>query len=156
MESTTCHVNGEIRSVAAPGNTPLLYALRDDLGLKGTRYGCGSGDCGACMVLVDGRPTNSCDIALELTEGKAVTTVEALGRSTEGQALLAAFARRQALQCGYCISGVLISALALLSAQPNVSEGEIRAALDCHVCRCGAHQRIVDAVAEASEALRHG
>lgn len=156
MSAISCHISGEPRSLDAEASTPLLYVLRNDLGLKGVRFGCGAGDCGACMVLVDGRPANACDIAAGLAEGRSLTTVEALGQCAEGQALLAAFARRQALQCGFCISGVLVSALALLRDRPDAGEPEIRTALDRHLCRCGAHQRILDAVSEAAEALRHG
>jgi nicotinate dehydrogenase subunit A len=156
VPAISCRINGEARRIEAAATTPLLYVLRNDLGLKGARFGCGAGDCGACMILVDGRPANACDTAVELAEGKSVTTVEALGQSAEGQALLAAFARRQALQCGFCVSGVLISALALLTARPDAGEDDIRAALDRHVCRCGAHRRILDAVSDAAEALRDG
>ena len=154
--SISFHVNGATRRIEVEGTTPLLYVLRNDLGLKGVRFGCGSGDCGACMILVDGRPANACDIAVEFVEGKSIATVEAVSESAEGRALLAAFARRQALQCGFCVSGVLISALALLQAKPDASDQDVRSALDRHICRCGAHQRILGAVSEASEALRHG
>jgi nicotinate dehydrogenase subunit A len=151
-----CHINGAPVSVAVEGEAPLLYVLRNDLGLKGTRFGCGAGDCGACMVLIDDRPTNACTVALELTEGKAVTTVEALAESEEGRALLGAFAEHQAMQCGYCISGILISALALLRVNRQAADAEIRAALDGHLCRCGSHHRILAAVESAASELRHG
>jgi nicotinate dehydrogenase subunit A len=148
-------VDGEAKRIEVAGTKPLLYVLRNDLGLKGVRFGCGSGDCGACTILIDGRPTNACEIAVELAEGRSITTVESLHESAEGRALLTAFARRQALQCGFCISGVLVSALALLRANPHVGEEDVRSALDHHFCRCGAHQRILDAVSEASQAFRH-
>jgi nicotinate dehydrogenase subunit A len=154
--SVSFHVNGEARRIEVAGTTALLYVLRNDLGLKSVRFGCGAGDCGACMVLVDDRPTNACNIAVESVDGKRITTVEALGESAEGRALLAAFARLQALQCGFCVSGVLISALALLRAKPDARDEDVRLVLDRHFCRCGAHQRILGAVSEASEALRHG
>lgn len=153
--SVSCRVNGEAVSFDASPQTPLLYALRNDLDLKGARYGCGVGDCGACMVMIDGRPANACDTPLEAIEGKAVRTVEALGQTPVGDALVRAFTQHQAAQCGYCASGVLISAAGLLERNPSPDAQEVRAALDRHLCRCGAHQRIVRAVLSAAEELRH-
>jgi len=138
-------VNGIEHEVQAGAGTPLLDLLRDDFGLKGTRFGCGSGECGACQVLLDGRPVAACDTPLWAAEGRDVTTVEALPAR-----LHQAFVDEQAAQCGYCSSGVLVSAAALLKRQPRPSEAEVRAALDGHLCRCGAHNRIVRAVLRAA------
>ena len=152
--SISCRLNGDQVSVEVSPLTPLLYVLRNDLGLKGTRYGCGSGDCGACMVLLEGRPVNSCDTPLEAVEGKAVDTVESLGDTPVGAALLRAFTRHQAIQCGYCTSGMLISAASLLDGNLSPTEQEVRAALDRNLCRCGAHQRVLHAVMAAAQELR--
>jgi len=154
MPVSAC-VNGEAVSFDASPQTPLLYALRNDLDLKGARYGCGVGDCGACMVMVAGRPVNACDTPLEAIEGKAVQTVEALTQTPVGDALVRAFIQHQAAQCGYCAGGVLISAAGLLASNPSPDAQGVRAALDRHLCRCGAHQRIVRAVLSAAEELRH-
>jgi nicotinate dehydrogenase subunit A len=139
-------VNGRACELAAPAR--LLDALREGLGLVGTREGCGAGECGACHVLVDGRSVASCDLAVEACEGHAVTTVEGL----DGR-LRAAFAAEQAAQCGYCSSGMLVAAAALLRANTRPSEAEVKAALERHLCRCGAHPRIVRAVKRAAEAM---
>jgi nicotinate dehydrogenase subunit A len=139
-------VNGTESTVEADPDTPLLYALRNDLELKGTRFGCGTGQCGACFVLIDGHPAPACDTPLWSIAGKHVTTVEGLGPSGALHPLQEAFLSEQAAQCGYCTSGILISAAALLSKNPRPSEGEVRAALDRNLCRCGAHNRMVRAV----------
>jgi nicotinate dehydrogenase subunit A len=138
-------VNGKPVEVEAGGNTPLLYALRNDLGLVGTRFGCGSGQCGACYVLVDGKPMSSCDLPVSFLENKTVTTVEGLNGSVQ-RALLA----EQAAQCGYCMSGIIISATALLAANPSPDEMQVKEALDKNLCRCGSHNRVVRAVMRAS------
>jgi nicotinate dehydrogenase subunit A len=140
-------VNGQTHAVAAAPSSRLLDVLRDDLGLKGTRFGCGANQCGACQVLLDGRSVAACDTPLWACEGHAVTTVEGL---PEG--LRAAFSAEQAAQCGYCSSGMLIAAEALLRQQPQPSDAEVRRALDGHLCRCGAHNRIVRAVLRAAAA----
>jgi len=139
-------VNGAASAIEADPDTPLLYALRNDLGLKGTRFGCGTGQCGACFVLIDGHPAPACDTPLWSIAGKRVTTVEGLGLSGGLHPLQEAFLAEQAAQCGYCTSGVLISAAALLSKNPRPSENEVRAALDRNLCRCGSHNRMVRAV----------
>jgi nicotinate dehydrogenase subunit A len=139
-------VNGTESTVEADPDTPLLYALRNDLELKGTRFGCGTGQCGACFVLIDGHPAPACDTPLWSIAGKHVTTVEGLGPSGALHPLQEAFLSEQAAQCGYCTSGILNSAAALLSKNPRPSEGEVRAALDRNLCRCGAHNRMVRAV----------
>jgi len=145
VETTRFTVNGTQRAVQADPKTPLLDVLRDELGLKGTRFGCGAGECGACQVLVDGVSQASCNLPLWAVQGKAVTTVEGLPPS-----LADAFVAEQAVQCGYCSSGVLIAAAALLRHQPQPTEGDVRRALDGHLCRCGAHNRIVRAVLRAA------
>ena len=141
-------VNGVMRAVAAAPETPLLYVLRNDLGLVGARYGCGSGQCGACFVLVDGRPVASCDLPISSLQGKKVLTVESLGGDHPVQKALVA---AQAAQCGYCMSGIVMSAVALLSENSSPSEEEIRTTLDKHLCRCGSHNRVVRAVQRAAD-----
>jgi nicotinate dehydrogenase subunit A len=143
-------VNGAPHSVRAAADTPLLYILRNDLGLVGSRYGCGSGQCGACYVLVDGRPMASCDLPVSFVVGKKVTTVEGLGRDDELHALQKALVAEQAAQCAYCMSGIAVSAAALLCANKKPTEKEIREALDKHLCRCGSHNRVVRAVLKAA------
>ena len=150
----TLNVNGATREVEAGEDTPLLYALRNDLNLKGTRFGCGLGLCGACHVLVDGHATPACDTPLWAVAGKQITTVEGLGTPDAPHALQRAFIAEQAAQCGYCSSGVIIGAAALLSRNADPSEAEVREALDRNLCRCGTHNRIVRAVLRAARELR--
>jgi len=139
-------LNGAQRSVEAAPETPLLYVLRNDLGLPGTRFGCGSGQCGACFVLVDGRAMASCDLPVSFVEGKKVTTIEGLGGEHPVQKALE---RHQAAQCGYCMSGIVMAAVALLSQQESPSEEQVRSALDKNLCRCGSHNRVVKAILDA-------
>ncbi len=146
-------VNGVEREVAAPEATPLLYVLRGDLGLKSVRFGCGNGQCGACRVLVDGVAAASCDMPLWAAAGKSVVTVEGLGTPERPHALQRAFLEEQAAQCGYCVSGILASAAALLEKNPAPSEQDVRAALDRNLCRCGSHNRMVRAVLRAARAV---
>ncbi|HLQ01705.1 MAG TPA: (2Fe-2S)-binding protein [Burkholderiales bacterium] len=143
-------VNGVPAEVEAGADTPLLYALRNDLGLKGTRFGCGSGQCGACFVLIEGHAAPACDTPLWSAAGKEITTVEGLGKGGSLHPLQQAFLAEQAAQCGYCASGILISAAALLAMNPRPTESEVRAALDRNLCRCGSHNRMVRAVLRAS------
>lgn len=143
-------VNGSERAVQAEESTPLLYILRNDCDLKGTRFGCGSGQCGACHVLLDGVSVPACDTPLWAVEGKTVVTVEGLGRGDVLHPLQQAFIDEQAAQCGYCLSGILVSAAALLELNPQPDEAQVRAALDKHLCRCGSHNRIVRAVLRAA------
>ncbi|MFL5150761.1 MAG: (2Fe-2S)-binding protein [Microvirga sp.] len=152
MPGVRLRVNGLDRVVEADPETPLLSALRGPLGLMGTRFGCGLNQCGACNVLVDGRAVASCDLPLSAAAGKDVTTVEGLGSPEQPDPLQSAFIAEQAMQCGYCISGILISAAALLRRNPDPSEAEVRAALDRNLCRCGAHNRMVRAVLRAAKA----
>jgi nicotinate dehydrogenase subunit A len=149
---TTLTVNGESRTLAAADNTPLLDVLRVTLGLKGVRFGCGSGQCGACMVLIDGYAVPSCTTPLWAAADKAVTTVEGLGTAEQPHPLQTAFIAHQAGQCGYCLSGILINAAALLARQPHPTEPDIREALNRNLCRCGAHNRMVRAVQAAARA----
>jgi aerobic-type carbon monoxide dehydrogenase small subunit (CoxS/CutS family) len=143
-------VNGQVREVPLPGDTPLLTVLRQDLGLKGTRFGCGEERCGACMVLVDGRPLQSCSTPLWAAEGKAVTTIEGLSAGGEPGLLQRAFLDEQAAQCGYCINGIIMSLAGLLASRPTPTRGEILQFLDeRHLCRCGAHPRILRALDRA-------
>ena len=142
-------VNGNSVHVQGDGTKPLLSVLRNELGLRGSRFGCGTEQCGACMVLIDGEPSFSCARAIESLAGKSVTTVEGLSPGGSLSPLQRAFVDEQAGQCGYCLSGILISAAALLTRNPTPSRSEIAAALDRHLCRCGVHNRIMRAVARA-------
>ena len=146
-------VNGTESELEASPDTPLLYALRNDLGLKGTRFGCGSGQCGACFVLIDGHPAPTCDTPLWSAAGKRITTVEGLSKGRELHPLQNAFLAEQAAQCGYCTSGILISAAALLARNPRPTEREVREALDRNLCRCGSHSRVVRAVLRAASEI---
>ena len=149
-------VNGAAHSVEAAEDTPLVYVLRNHLGLKGTRFGCGQDQCGACYVLLEDRAVPACDTPLWSVAGKRVTTVEGLGTPERPHALQRAFIAEQAAQCGYCSSGILMSSAALLARSPDPAESEVRAALDRHLCRCGTHHRIVRAVLRAARELRAG
>ncbi len=140
-------VNAARRRVESHPDTPLLYVLRNDLGLTGTRFGCGSGQCGACFVLVDGRPSASCDLPIGSLLKSKIVTIEGLGGRHPVQKALVA---EQAAQCGYCMSGIVMSAVALLSEKKNPSEAEVRSALDRNLCRCGSHNRVVRAVLRAA------
>jgi nicotinate dehydrogenase subunit A len=142
-------VNGRAVSVACDGTVPLLTVLRDELGLRGTKFGCGTEQCGACMVLVDGKPEYSCSREATTVTGRSITTVEGLSNGGALHALQQAFLDEQAGQCGYCLSGILISASALLAKNNNPSRAEIVTALDPHLCRCGIHNRVVRAVQKA-------
>jgi nicotinate dehydrogenase subunit A len=153
-EPVTLNVNGAEHAVTAEADTPLLYVLRNDLQLLGTRFGCGLGQCGACNVLIDGRSVASCDIPLSAAIGKRITTIEGLGTLARLHPLQQAFIDEQAAQCGYCVNGIIISAKALLDANPSPSDAEIRAALDGNLCRCGTHGRIVRAVRRAADQMK--
>lgn len=153
-ESITLSVNGTMHTVHAEAETPLLYVLRNDLKLKGAKFGCGLGQCGACMVLLDDRCVKSCDTPLWAAVDKSVTTIEALGTEERPSVVQAAFIAEQALQCGYCINGIILSATALLRRNADPSEAEICEALAGNLCRCGAHTRIIKAVQRAARELR--
>ena len=147
-------VNGALRQVGADPDTPLLDVLRGDLGLTGARFGCGMGLCGACVVLVDGRPVASCDTPLWAVAGKAVTTVEGLADGDRLHAVQQAVLDGQAGQCGFCLSGMVVSAAALLADQPQPDEDAVAAALDRHLCRCGIQRRMIAAVVRAGREPR--
>jgi nicotinate dehydrogenase subunit A len=150
----TLQVNGKARQVQADGETPLLYALRNDLGLVGARYGCGLGQCGACTVIIDGKAVQSCDVPVSAVIGKQITTVEALGTDATLHPLQRAFIDEQAAQCGYCASGILMAAKALLDTNPDPADAEIRNALEGNLCRCGTHGRILRAIKRAAKEMR--
>ncbi len=152
--SISIEVNGGKHAVDADGETPLLYILRNDLKLKGVRFGCGLGSCGACTVVIDGKAVQSCDISLAAVAGRSITTIEGIGSIDKMHALQSAFVDEQAAQCGYCTSGIIMTAYALLMRNPRPSEAEIRAALDANICRCGTHARIVRAISKAAEAMQ--
>jgi nicotinate dehydrogenase subunit A len=153
-EPVRVRVNGADHEVACDPDTPLLYVLRNDLGLLGAKFGCGLGLCGACNVLVDGQPVHSCDTPVWAVAGKAVTTVEGLGEGGRPHLLQETFVEQQALQCGYCTAGMLVTGAALLERDPDVDDAGVRRALDGNLCRCGAHNRIVRAVLAAAEERR--
>ncbi len=150
-------VNGRPVSVTVENEeTSLLAVLRNNLGLMGTRFGCGLEQCGCCMVLIDGEPETSCAKPIWAVAGKAITTVEGLGTPERPHPLQQAFLEEQAGQCGYCLSGILISAKALLDRNPSPTRAEIAQALDDNLCRCGTHNRILRAVEKAAARLRGG
>jgi nicotinate dehydrogenase subunit A len=146
-------VNGEPKRIEAPETATLLDVLRNQLGLMGTRYGCGLEQCGSCMVLVDGQPAYACTREVGTVADRKIITIEGLGTSAKPHPLQQAFLDEQAGQCGYCLSGIVMSAKALLDRDPTPSRGDIVAALDRHLCRCGAHQRILRAVERAAQAM---
>lgn len=147
-------VNGVARPVTCEPATPLLYALRNDWRLVGAKFGCGLGECGACMVLFNGVPEASCQLAVETAAGGDVTSIEGLADDRHADALRRALTREQAAQCGYCISGIVVSAVALLRrADGPLSREPIERALEPHLCRCGVHNRVIRAVEQASETL---
>jgi nicotinate dehydrogenase subunit A len=144
-------VNGRVRDVDAEPDTPLLYVLRDDLGLSGAKFGCGLGQCGACTVLLDGAPILSCVTPLAVIAGRTVRTIEGLGTVENPAPVQAAFLEMQAAQCGYCIAGMIMRAQALLERNAKPSDDEIRAHMQPNLCRCGTHMRILAAVRRAAE-----
>jgi nicotinate dehydrogenase subunit A len=147
----TLTVNGAQRTVDVPAGTPLLEVLRNDLGLKAAKFGCGQGQCGACFVWIDGHPGPSCETPIGYVAGAQIRTLEGLGSPDVPVALQEAFLEKQAGQCGYCLSGILMSAAALLRDNPTPDRDEVTTALDRNLCRCGTHQRIVDAVLSAAD-----
>ena len=149
----TLRVNGAERTVTCDPETALLYVLRNELELKGARYGCGQGQCGACTVLVDGKPVQSCNVPVAEMASRDILTIEGLGTPEAPHALQQAFIDEQAAQCGYCITGIVMSAKALLDANPRPTRAEIGTALRDHLCRCGTHARIVRAVERAAAAM---
>ncbi len=146
----TLRVNGTAHTVRTPPDTPLLYVLRNDLKLNGAKFGCGQAQCGACSVLVDGIEQRSCVYPVSAASKGRITTIEGLGTARQPSVLQRAFIREQACQCGYCSNGMIIAAQALLVRNPKPSEADVKQALEGHLCRCGAHNRIVRAVLRAS------
>jgi isoquinoline 1-oxidoreductase subunit alpha len=144
---TTVDVNGRAMNVNSPPDTPLLWVLRDELGLTGTKYGCGIAQCGACTVLADGQPVRSCQLPVSAVGAAKITTIEGLGGA---HPLQAAWVKLDVPQCGYCQSGQIMSAAALLASNPNPDDAAITAAMDGNVCRCGAYQRIRAAIKAAA------
>ena len=147
-------VNGRSLTVAADGETPLLYVLRNDAGCKGVRYGCGVGQCGTCTVIIDGKPVQSCDVPVSSVAGKSITTVEGIGSAEKPHPLQSAFVEEQAAQCGYCITGIIMSAKVLLDTNPAPSDDQVKQALEKNLCRCGTHLRIVRAIQRAAREMR--
>lgn len=145
------NVNGRRYEVDADPRTPLLYVLRDDLGLNGAKFGCGLGQCGSCTVVVDGKAVFSCLTPISVLEGRAVTTIEGLGTAEKPGKLQRAFIEEQAAQCGYCIAGMVMRAHALLQRNASPSDEEIRRELSANLCRCGTHMRIIAAIRRAAE-----
>jgi nicotinate dehydrogenase subunit A len=143
-------VNGQPREVMADPETPLLYVLRNDLGLTGTKFGCGLGQCGACTVLVGGQAVRSCVLPVQAVAGQAVTTIEGLGSPERPHPIQAAFIEGQAAQCGYCTPGIVMTAKALLDQIPRPTEAQVKQALAGVLCRCGTHDRVIRAVMRAA------
>jgi nicotinate dehydrogenase subunit A len=154
LREITLTVNGQTRSFTADETTNLLDALRNHLDLKGARYGCGAEQCGACSVIIDGEDKPSCAVEVAALEGRAITTVEGMGTPERPHPLQQAFIDKQAGQCGYCLSGILVGAKALLDRNPSPTRAEVAEALAWHLCRCAAHNRIMDAVLLAAERMR--
>jgi len=146
----TLTVNGKTHQVDVDADTPLLYVLRNELALNGAKFGCGLGQCGACTVLLDGQAVRSCQVPIGSVEGRAITTLEGLGTPEAPHPLQVAFIAEQVPQCGYCTSGIIMTAAALLLDVPRPTETELRAALDANLCRCGSHVRVLRAVLRAA------
>jgi nicotinate dehydrogenase subunit A len=153
MPTFTLRVNGQTRTVSVEPDTPLLYVLRNDLELNGPKFGCGLAQCGACTVLLDGKPARSCVLQVSAAAKGSVTTIEGLGTAEKLHPIQAAFIAEQACQCGYCGNGMVMSSKALLDANPRPTEAEIKRALNGHLCRCASHNRIVRAVQRAAKDL---
>ena len=149
----TLKVNGASRTVPAEPDTPLLYVLRNDLALNGAKFGCGLSQCGACTVLIDGQPVRSCVTEVGSVAKSEITTIEGLGSTQKPHPLQQAFIDEQAVQCGYCINGMIMTAKALLDRLPHPTETQVREGLALNLCRCGTHNRIVRAVMRASQAM---
>lgn len=149
-------VNGVRCAVTADADAPLIYILRNDLKLKGTRFGCGQGVCGCCTVLMDGRSVQSCNTPVSAAEGRTVTTIEGLGNGAALHPLQEAFIEEQAGQCGYCLTGIIMGAAALLKRNPSPTDAQIRTELDIHLCRCGSYERILRAIRSASLKMSRG
>lgn len=143
-------VNGEDRQVDVPGDTPLLWVLRDVVGLTGTKFGCGIAQCGACTVHLDGKPVRSCQMPIGAVGERAITTIEGIGATPEGAKIQQAWLALDVVQCGYCQSGQIMSAAALLARTPSPSDADIDAAMSGNICRCGTYVRIRQAIHQAA------
>jgi nicotinate dehydrogenase subunit A len=154
MASFTLRVNGQPRTVAVEPDTPLLYVLRNDLELNGPKFGCGLAQCGACSVLIDGKEVRSCVMPVSAVAKGSITTIEGLGTVGKLHPLQRAFIEEQACQCGFCGSGMVMAAKALLDRNPSPTTGDVRQALNGHLCRCASHNRIVRAVQRAAKEMR--
>ena len=148
------NVNGKAQEIDVDPATPLLYVLRDHLALNGAKYGCGLGQCGSCTVMVDGEAVFSCVVPALMVEGREIVTVEGLGTVEAPGPMQSAFIELQAVQCGYCIPGMMMRAQAVLQKKPEASEQDLRAALEPNLCRCGTHMRILAAVRRAQDLMR--
>ena len=149
----TLHINGKVTAVDADESTPILWALRDTLGMSGTKFGCGQALCGACTVLLDGVPVRSCTTPISAAAGQKITTIEAVGQDKVGRAVQAAWVKHDVAQCGYCQSGQIMSATALLKGTKKPSDADIDAAMAGNVCRCGTYVRIRAAIHDAAKTL---
>ena len=152
MARITLTVNGKSRVVDTDPSTPLLYVLRDDLGLNGPKFGCGLSQCGACTVILDGDTARSCTLPVSAVRNRSITTLEGLGTVANPHWLQTAFVEEQAAQCGYCMNGMIMTAKVFLDKNPNPTEAQIKQALQNNLCRCGAHLRVVRAVKRAASA----
>ena len=156
MAQITLKINGKTRIVTTESSTPLLYVLRNDLELRGPRFGCGLAQCGACSVIMEGNAVRSCVTPVTAAQHKTITTLEGLGTVEKPHALQAAFIEEQAAQCGYCMNGMIINAKVLLDKIPNPSEDDIKKALDPILCRCGSHLRVIRAIRRAAQSASTG
>ena len=147
---TQLTINGKSHTVDLPSDTPLLWVLRDDLGMTGTKFGCGLALCGACTVLIDGQPARACITSIDAAKGKKITTIEAIGLDPVGKAVQAAWIEMGVPQCGYCQAGQIMSATALLKQNPKPTDADIDAAMAGNICRCGTYGRIKSAIKQAS------
>ena len=152
--SIHAEINGKSRIFESESDTTLLFALREELGLTGTKYGCGEGQCGACSILLNGLPRRSCQLAVRDAEGKSIRTIEGFEQNGQLHPVQQAFLDQGAFQCAYCTSGMIVSSVALLERNPNPSEPEIVQALQGNICRCGTHPRIIAAVQQAGRVMR--
>jgi len=155
-ESIAFTLNDKSVRVQTDGERPLLWVLRTDFGLTGPKYGCGEGLCGACTVLLDEEAVRSCQVRIKDVRGKAVRTIEGLARGATLHPLQQAFVEHEALQCGFCTPGMILTAFSVLEKNPRATDQEIRAGLEDNLCRCGAHTRIVQAVRTAADRMREG
>jgi isoquinoline 1-oxidoreductase alpha subunit len=152
----TLRVNGEDRQVDVPGDMPLLWVLRDVVGLTGTKFGCGIAQCGACTVHLDGQPIRACQMPVSAVGNRAITTIEAIGNTPQGAKVQQAWLAVDVVQCGYCQSGQIMAATALLTRTPNPTDSDIDAAMSGNICRCGTYVRIREAIKQAATGLPNG